>query len=46
MTVMSVIDKGNMKVPVHLVAFLLALTVAALAMTHSGVTGTILNPAR
>ncbi|OXA64416.1 probable glycerol uptake facilitator protein [Folsomia candida] len=46
MAVMSVIDKGNMKVPPHLVAFLLALTVAALAMSHSVVTGTMLNPAR
>jgi len=46
MTVMSVIDKGNMKVPTYLVAFLLALTVAALAMSHSAVTGTMLNPAR
>jgi glycerol uptake facilitator-like aquaporin len=43
--VMAVIDKGNMKVPPHLVAFLLALTVAALSLTNS-ITGAILNPAR
>jgi len=46
MAVMAVIDKGNMKYPPYMIAFSLCLTVAALAMSHSGVTGTILNPAR
>jgi glycerol uptake facilitator protein len=46
MAVMAVIDRGNMKYPPFMIAFTLCLTVAAMAMAHGTVTGTILNPAR
>jgi len=46
MAVMAVIDKGNLKYPTYMVALTVSLTVASLALTHGGVSGSVINPAR